>query len=709
MSSSITLSAATRQNLLSLQGTAELLSTTQNRLATSKKVNSALDNPTNFFTADALTSRSAALSGLLDGISNGIQTIQAANTGLTKLQGLTDQLKSVAQQALATSNSFTAKASSTSVALTGATATNLLSTGPTQAVSDTVLGSTGTAAAATTVASTAYANNGTASSVAGTTYGGTNGGTLTINGVNISIAANTTITNAINAIKAQSATTGVTAAEDAGKIVLTSTKADGSTFTVQQSGTGADLGFPTTATTSTGAVASTAQTLTINGTDVTIGALASGADAAAAINAQSAITGVTASFSTSGANANKLVLTGAADGSSFTVKGSASNTLGFSSNAATIAGTFNPTATTLVSAVGFKDGDSFTVNGQNVTITSKDTLGSLAQKVSTATNGTVSATFDEAANKFKFTAADTNTAVTLGNGSTATSLVSNLGFSVGKTSFAAGLGAPGSTSPLNNTSLTVKVGNGVATTLAFGSAAGQISNLTDLNKVLSGVNAQATIDAATGRLTVTTANDYGADDLTVTGLAAPNGTASPFTSATSSAIVGGDGATSRSGLVTTYNNLLTQITQLAADSGYNGVNLLNGDNLKISFNEKSSSSISVQGNTVSASNLGLSALGNTDFQENSSINKIMSAINSASAQLKAQASSLGSNLSVVQNRQDFTKQIVNVLDTGAANLTNADLNEEAANSQALSTRNSLGISALSLANQAQQGVLQLLR
>jgi flagellin len=63
----------------------------------------------------------------------------------------------------------------------------------------------------------------------------------------------------------------------------------------------------------------------------------------------------------------------------------------------------------------------------------------------------------------------------------------------------------------------------------------------------------------------------------------------------------------------------------------------------------------------------------------------------------------------VQNRQDFTKNLTNVLTTGSANLTNADLNEEAANSQALSTRQSLAISALSLANTAQQGVLQLLR
>ena len=64
---------------------------------------------------------------------------------------------------------------------------------------------------------------------------------------------------------------------------------------------------------------------------------------------------------------------------------------------------------------------------------------------------------------------------------------------------------------------------------------------------------------------------------------------------------------------------------------------------------------------------------------------------------------------MVQNRQDFTKNLVNVLDTGSSNLTSADLNAEAANSQALSTRQSLGISALSLANQAQQGILQLLR
>ena len=84
-------------------------------------------------------------------------------------------------------------------------------------------------------------------------------------------------------------------------------------------------------------------------------------------------------------------------------------------------------------------------------------------------------------------------------------------------------------------------------------------------------------------------------------------------------------------------------------------------------------------------------------------------LTTAGGTLNSAASALGSNLSVVQNRQDFSKQLINVLQTGSANLTNADLNQEAANSQALSTRQSMGISALSLANSAQQGVLQLLR
>ena len=88
---------------------------------------------------------------------------------------------------------------------------------------------------------------------------------------------------------------------------------------------------------------------------------------------------------------------------------------------------------------------------------------------------------------------------------------------------------------------------------------------------------------------------------------------------------------------------------------------------------------------------------------------IITNLSCASTQLRTQASAFGSNLSIVQIRQDFSKNLINVLQTGSSNLTLADTNEEAANSQALSTRQSIAVSALALANQSQQSVLQLLR
>ena len=117
--SDIVLSASVRQNLLSLQSTADLLSTTQNRLATGNKVNSALDNPTNFFTAQGLNSRASDINNLLDGIGNGVQVLQAANTGITSLQKLVDTAKSIANQALQTNSGYTTKSN---VAFTGAAA-----------------------------------------------------------------------------------------------------------------------------------------------------------------------------------------------------------------------------------------------------------------------------------------------------------------------------------------------------------------------------------------------------------------------------------------------------------------------------------------------------------------------------------------------------------------------------------------------------------
>jgi flagellin-like hook-associated protein FlgL len=114
--------------------------------------------------------------------------------------------------------------------------------------------------------------------------------------------------------------------------------------------------------------------------------------------------------------------------------------------------------------------------------------------------------------------------------------------------------------------------------------------------------------------------------------------------------------------------------------------------------------------TFNTGGLGLSNLtSGTSFLDNQSANKVIDVLNSASSTLRAEASTLGSNLSVVQIRQDFNQNLINVLQTGSSNLTLADTNQEAANSQALSTRQSIAVSALSLANQSQASVLQLLR
>jgi flagellin-like hook-associated protein FlgL len=387
--SGIVLSASVRQNLLSLQSTAELLSTTQGRLATGNKVNSALDNPTNFFTAQGLNNRASDINNLLDSIGNGVQVLQAANTGITSLQKLVDTAKSIASQVLQAPTGYSPKSTVSSTAAVLGTAANL------------------------------------------------------VDGVSIKAGD----------VLAIAATGGGTA------------------------------------------------------TSITFGA----SESLDQLNATLAANNLTASLDSS----NKLVIA-----------------------------TTNDAASSTVGAVTF-----------------------------------------------------TNT------------------------------------------------GGG---TVTFGAVAAPVK-------------------------------DTASQDV-------------------------------RKSLVKQYNDIITQITTTAQDSSFNGINLLFGDNLKLTFDETGKSTLNVTGVTFDAAGLGLGQLtAGTDFLDNNSANKALTLLGSASTVLRTEASALGSNLSVVQIRQDFNKNLINVLQSGASNLTLADSNEEAANSQALSTRQSIAVSALALANQSQQGVLQLLR
>jgi flagellin-like hook-associated protein FlgL len=399
--SGIVLSASVRQNLLSLQSTADLLATTQNRLATGNKVNSALDNPTNFFTAQGLNNRASDITNLLDSIGNGVQVLQAANTGITSLQKLVDTAKSLANQVLQAPTGYSTKAS----------------------------------------------------------------------------------------------------------VDVTGTGAGTGTVTAADLNTGKLAGSVITFTTSTGSLA------------VTIGA-------------------------------------------------------------------------------------TFATGSGTATVSSLDQLNSVLASNNVAVNATVSATADS------LTFTSTNDAA----------------------------------SQTITTSGTAPTGEGV--------------------------DIKGTTTATAGTVTA--------------------------------AVADAASQTIRANLVSQYNNVIQQITTTAQDSSFNGI--------KLTFNETGKSTLTIQGVTFDAAGLGLAPLAaGTDFLDSGSANATIAKISSASNALRTEASTLGSNLSIVQIRQDFSKNLINVLQTGSANLTLADTNEEAANSQALSTRQSIAVSALALANQSQASVLQLLR
>jgi flagellin-like hook-associated protein FlgL len=280
---------------------------------------------------------------------------------------------------------------------------------------------------------------------------------------------------------------------------------------------------------------------------------------------------------------------------------------------------------------------------------------------------------------------------------------------LGLTAATTAASTPANTGLANQTLTIGSTGGGVATNITFGTGVGQISTLTDLNTALAGNNLQASINT-TGQITLTTTNDAASQNIgTIGGSATSAGFAFSGVSG-SVAQADNNSQAARASLVAQYNQVIDQIKTTSQDSSFNGVNLLSGDSLSLTFNETGKSKLKITGVNFDPSGLGLSTLtSGTDFIDNASTNKVLTSLTNASTALRSQASSLGSNLSIVQIRQDFSKNLINVLQTGSSNLTLADTNEEAANSQALSTRQSIAVSALALANQSQQSVLQLLR
>jgi hypothetical protein len=759
--SNIVLSASVRQNLLSLQSTADLLATTQERLSTGKKVNTALDNPTNFFTAQGLDNRASDISNLLDGINNGVQVLQAANTGITSLQKLIDSAKSIANQALQTTVGYSTK-SNVSTTIPGATPADLRgTTSYASATANSNVLYTGAAGGVTPVTGTA---------ALGASLG-SNAGTLT--GTAATAADGTT------ALAGGNTLLGVTTST-----TFSTPPADGDTITVN----GKTITFrtgaaPATQPTGWGLDASGHIATDGNGNSIvyegtTAAPAATVSDVLTAIDLASGVKTATisagaATIATSGATvgtvqtpssiaAGKVTLK-SSTGADLSVTGKADflNALGLTTATGAGQATVTANRSTTAGSLGtlVKDGSTLNIDGHTITFKNAQTPQSAASVTSGGVNGNIvtdgngnstvyiqSATLTDLLNSIDLatgvkTASIFNGAATLSTTSgQIPSSVNSSGQLALSTGVNADLSITGTGNALSAFGLSGNTGTATAFTAARTSGVGGISGktltFTSFNggtpvnvtfgdgtngtvKTLDQLNAQlqanhltATIDA-NGVLTVTTVNEYASSTLgsstaggvvggTITGVLA-------FTTA-QPPVQDPVAQTARSNLVNQFNNILAQIDTTSQDSSFNGVNLLNGDTLKLVFNETGSSTLSINGVVFNAAGLGLSNLVNgVDFIDNGATNKVLASLNAASSTLRSEGSTLGSNLSIVQVRQDFSKNLINVLQTGSSNLTLADTNEEAANSQALSTRQSIAVSALSLANQSQQSVLQLLR
>jgi len=749
----IVLSSSVRQNLLSLQSTADLLATTQNRLATGKKVNTALDNPTNFFTAQSLDSRAGDINNLLDGIGNGVQVLQAANTGITSLQKLVDTAKSIANQALQSAVGYSTK-SNVSATITGATAADLRGTtsytsatassnvlfsgaagGVTAAVTGTTLGGTsaslvGTAAANGAGTAASLALTLTLAGAAGATTIAANGApsdgeTLTVNGKTITFKSGS-VPAAVD-VPAGSGRSGNIVTDGNGNSTVYIGTTATPTATVQDLANAIDLASGVQKTINAAGAATLSNS---SGTNAAIAAgvltLTTGTGADLSITGRADLLnalGLTASVGSGDATVTRQrTITTASlgtlvqDGSTLNVNG---KTITFKNAAAPLAANV-PTGSGVSGNLVTDGNGNSTVFLQGATLT--DTLKAidLATGVQTATIASGAATVAVAAGQVASsivagalqistgTTADLSIIGT-GNALSALGLTGNTGTG---TNFTAGRSAAaGSLSGKTLTFTSFNGGSAVNVTFGDGSS-GTVKTLDQLNASLLANNLNATLDSA-GKLTISTINDFASSTL---GSAVAGGaiggtltTAISFTTA-SAPVADASAQAVRSNLVNQFNGILSQITTTSQDASFNGVNLLGGDQLKLTFNETGKSTLSITGVSFNAAGLGLANLtSGTDFIDNSATNKVIANLSSASTLLRTQASALGSNLSIVQIRQDFSKNLINVLQTGSSNLTLADTNEEAANSQALSTRQSIAVSALALANQSQQSVLQLLR
>lgn len=580
MTSDVVLSAALRNNLLSLQSTQKGIDATQLKLSTGRKVNSALDNPQSFFASQALTNRANDLTRLLDGIGQSIQVIKAADNGITALTKLVEQAQSIAQSAQDVISG--AESEAKIVGDKDLRNVNALTTIPGLTAGDSLTFSYTDA-------------NGVAKQIG--TFGNADNATQAV-----TIAANQSINELITLINDIRIGDGTTAnqgqafeasLDSAGHLQIKALEGGNFrvTFAANTPGDPADL--------------------------ATASALGFGSIARLVPDAGAA-------------NSNAVEVTALAATELRSFK------LAYTSNGAE----HTADRSTLLSALHSTTATSTSLF-QNVNATSDDYLIGI--------NGGTAQTIE-----------------LFSNNGTATVTVQDFVDSIN-----------------NNSSLNTKI------KASFDDTTGQV--------VINAIDASVKSIEIGVAASVMTANFGFGVNSDLTGNANDGERESIRLAAATGSLIQYE---------TDFNNIRSQIDALVTngDTGYRGTNLLNGDNLLSVFNESRTSTLTTLGTTFTAEGLGLTE---ADFSRESTIQSALDTVNDALTTVRSFGSSLSNSLAVIQARQDFTSNLVNTLKEGSDLLVNADQNEEGAKLLALQTRQSLGVTALSLASQSQQSILRL--
>ena len=619
----IALTSSMRSNLLSLKNTQDLLDKTQDRLSTGYKVNSAMDNPSSYFTAQSLNSRADDLSTLLDSIGQAISTLEVADEGITTLQEFVEQAKSIANSARDTAN-VASKAVSENVTFNSATAkTDLLTD---------------------MVANAAAGDNFTIRLGDATTMEGTSNVSADQTMEQIGIKENAKIEMIVGDKTYEFTFTAAASG-------ITEAALDPDTGVTKQS-----FGIDTTLEDFMSEVVYTVGRKVLNA-EVNEGKL---------------------KFNT--LDNSSLVIRSTAD---FDSGKTETHTEARRITQAQINGAWGTTNTGAAK---------LTIDGEEID------LGTTAQSVDDVIS-LINSNAKLSAKGIK--------AVKDGNDIQVYN--ETIGKSVGEIEITGATGGTPGTN-VNNATIAAAADYGLTVQTnfnkVFGFDEGYSVTITEgmtveqFRQAVDGLEGISADFDSKGHLVIS--GEQG-DDMVI----ADSGDGNFIRSLLGGNVVSAtNGSNERAKYAEQFDGVLDQIDQLVQDTSYKGINLLNGDDLTVVFNESRTSTLELKGVTFNSTGLGFTA-SEAEWKDNENIDKSLDQITKATSLLRAQASEFGQNLSTVQIREDFTENMINNLQTGADKLTLADMNEEAANMLALQTRQQLGVNSLSMASQAAQSVLQL--